>query len=156
MTGQERVRPLAQVILDSGCDIADLRPDRVERAREIACEGLLGDSCAVRNLAGEPADDHYRPHDLRHSMATYLIAAGVSGRVVMEILGHSTLGMTQRHIHVLGRWSPTRPSASRPCGHVQPPASSGSKVGARIQGRGRLSLGRLIFDTESTGRPWTV
>jgi site-specific recombinase XerD len=35
-------------------------------------------------------------------MATYLIAAGVNERVVMEILGHSTLAMTQRYSHVLG------------------------------------------------------
>lgn len=44
----------------------------------------------------------HRPHDLRHSMATYLIAAGVNERVVMQILGHSTLAMTQRYAHVLG------------------------------------------------------
>jgi integrase len=43
----------------------------------------------------------HRPHDLRHSMATYLVAAGVPERVVMEILGHSTLAMTQRYSHVL-------------------------------------------------------
>jgi site-specific recombinase XerD len=50
--------------------------------------------------AGLPTS--HRPHDLRHSMATYLIAAGVNERVVMEILGHSTRAMTQRYAHVLG------------------------------------------------------
>jgi len=44
----------------------------------------------------------HRPHDLRHSMATYLTAAGVPPRVVMEIMGHSTMAMTQRYSHVLG------------------------------------------------------
>jgi site-specific recombinase XerD len=42
------------------------------------------------------------PHTLRHSAASYLLAAGVPDRVVMEILGHSTLAMTQRYSHVLG------------------------------------------------------
>lgn len=32
-------------------------------------------------------------HDLRHSAATILLAAGVPERVVIEILGHSTLAM---------------------------------------------------------------
>jgi site-specific recombinase XerD len=53
-------------------------------------------------LAAADLPTTHRPHDLRHSMATYLIAAGVNERVVMEILGHSTLAMTQRYSHVLG------------------------------------------------------
>lgn len=35
-----------------------------------------------------------RFHDLRHSCATLLLVQGVSPRVVMEILGHSEIGMT--------------------------------------------------------------
>ncbi len=42
-----------------------------------------------------------RFHDLRHSAATILLAAGVPERVVMEILGHSTLAMAKRYQHVL-------------------------------------------------------
>jgi integrase len=42
-----------------------------------------------------------RFHDLRHSAATILLAAGVPERVVMEILGHSTLAMVKRYQHVL-------------------------------------------------------
>jgi integrase len=41
------------------------------------------------------------PHTLRHSAATYLLAAGVPDRVVMEILGHSSIAMTSRYEHVL-------------------------------------------------------
>jgi len=42
-----------------------------------------------------------RFHDLRHSAATILLAAGVPERVVMEILGHSTMAMVKRYQHVL-------------------------------------------------------
>lgn len=42
-----------------------------------------------------------RFHDLRHSAATILLAAGVPERVVMEILGHSTLAMVKCYQHVL-------------------------------------------------------
>ncbi len=36
--------------------------------------------------------DH-RPHDLRHSMATYLLMAGVDGRIVMQMMGWSQIVM---------------------------------------------------------------
>jgi site-specific recombinase XerD len=52
-------------------------------------------------LAAARLPTSHRPHDLRHSMATYLVAARVNERVVIEILGHSTLAMTQRYSHVL-------------------------------------------------------
>jgi integrase len=35
-----------------------------------------------------------RFHDLRHSAASLLLAQGVPPRVVMEILGHSQIGVT--------------------------------------------------------------
>ena len=43
-----------------------------------------------------------RFHDLRHSCATLLLVQGVSPRVVMEILGHSEIGMTMNtYSHVV-------------------------------------------------------
>lgn len=45
-----------------------------------------------------------RFHDLRHGAATYLLAAGVDLRVVMEIMGHSTITTTANtYAHVLPR-----------------------------------------------------
>lgn len=41
-----------------------------------------------------------RVHDGRHTAGTLLIESGVSPRVVMEILGHSSMRMTQRYTHV--------------------------------------------------------
>jgi site-specific recombinase XerD len=46
----------------------------------------------------------YRIHDLRHSTATYLLAAGVPARVVMELLGHSQITLT------LGTYSHVSPA----------------------------------------------
>ena len=43
-----------------------------------------------------------RFHDLRHSAATFLLSMGVHPKVVQEILGHSTIGMTMdTYSHVL-------------------------------------------------------
>jgi integrase len=43
----------------------------------------------------------FTPRALRHSTVTYLLAAGVPDRVVMDILGHSSITMTTRYEHVL-------------------------------------------------------
>jgi integrase len=42
-----------------------------------------------------------RFHDLRHSCATPLLVQEVPDRVVMQILGHSDITMTQEYIHVI-------------------------------------------------------
>ena len=43
-----------------------------------------------------------RFHDLRHTCATLLLAQGVHPRVVMEILGHSQIGITMNlYSHVI-------------------------------------------------------
>jgi integrase len=42
-----------------------------------------------------------RFHDLRHSCATLLLVQEVPDRVVMQILGHSDISMTQEYIHVI-------------------------------------------------------
>jgi integrase len=54
---------------------------------------------AILERAGLP---RRRFHDLRHSMATALLVAGVSPRVVMEMLGHSQISLTLgTYSHVL-------------------------------------------------------
>jgi site-specific recombinase XerD len=52
-----------------------------------------------------------RLHDARHTAATLLLEQGVDIRVVQQILGHSTLAVTQRYTHVtdfLGRQAAER------------------------------------------------
>jgi integrase len=59
---------------------------------------------ALLDRAGLP---RVRFHDCRHSAATLLLAQGVSARVVMDLLGHSTIGMT------LGTYSHVLPDMQR-------------------------------------------
>lgn len=54
---------------------------------------------AVRSSAGIPG---LRLHDLRHSCASFMLAAGASPRTVMKTLGHSQIGLTMNtYTHVL-------------------------------------------------------
>ena len=43
-----------------------------------------------------------RLHDLRHGRATFMLAAGVPARTIMDVLGHSEIGVTMNtYTHVL-------------------------------------------------------
>ena len=52
---------------------------------------------------------HARLHDARHTAATMLLAQRVPARVVMEILGHSTIAVTQ---NIYGHVMPEAVSAA--------------------------------------------
>jgi integrase len=59
-------------------------------------------SSVFHKLLAKAGLPELRFHDLRHSMATILLAAGVHPKVVQERLGHSTIAMTMdTYSHVL-------------------------------------------------------
>ena len=46
--------------------------------------------------------DSLRLHDLRHGCASFLLAAGIPARAIMDVLGHSEIGVTMNtYAHVL-------------------------------------------------------
>lgn len=56
---------------------------------------------AIRRLAAQARLQKCRWHTLRHTFGTLLAMSGVSLHVIRELLGHSTLAMTLRYVHVV-------------------------------------------------------
>lgn len=91
-----------------------------EHRKQAIVNGQAGNPWVFCNSRGGPLRrshfhaDHYKPllrraglpsirfHDLRHTMATMMLLAGVHPKVVQERLGHSNIGMTMdTYSHVL-------------------------------------------------------
>lgn len=53
-----------------------------------------------RDLLASLGTPHYRVHDLRHGYATMLLEQGIDPRVVMDLMGWSSLAMLKRYQHV--------------------------------------------------------
>lgn len=78
---------------DGGYVFADLTGKPIDKRRDWGAWKALLQTAGVRDA---------RLHDARHTAASLLLAGGVSPRVVMEILGHSQVGLTlNTYSHVM-------------------------------------------------------
>lgn len=75
-----------------------LRPWLAHVPLPLNLEGLKSGFRRAREAAKMP---HVHYHDLRHSCATILLGLGTPLDVVRDILGHTTIKMTERYAHAL-------------------------------------------------------
>jgi integrase len=126
VVGQPKSARSRRVILLPAASIAVLRAHRERQATErrlagdrwrehgLAFPSSLGTPLEPRNLLRHfqttcaalglrpPDRPRFTIHDLRHTAASLLLAQGVPLRVVMEILGHSQIGVTANfYSHIL-------------------------------------------------------
>jgi integrase len=91
-TGRERFVPMSETCF---LILSDLSIDRKHKK----VFGLLCINRAWYAALKEAGLRDFHFHDLRHTTATRLAAAGADGFVIAEILGHSNLQTTKRYAH---------------------------------------------------------
>lgn len=64
----------------------------------LTTQGVARALAAIAVAAG--VETRVTPHMLRHTVATLLLRHGADIRVVQEVLGHSSISMTERYTHV--------------------------------------------------------
>jgi integrase/recombinase XerC len=104
---KERLVPVGDVALDALRDYCAAAAPRSDRSRSALFQNARGGRLTARSverivarysrrLAGGPVS----PHALRHSFATHLLDEGADLRAIQELLGHASLGTTQKYTHL--------------------------------------------------------
>ncbi len=128
--GKERLVPIAPLALDLlHLYLQEARPSfekyegedglfLTKRARPMTRVRFWQNVKQYCRLADVPEDTS--PHTLRHSFATHLLEGGADLRSIQEMLGHSSLGVTQIYTHVSSARKREVYDATHPRAHREP------------------------------------
>lgn len=102
--GKRRTVPLNAVAREAILTRARFRAERCPDARLVFCDsngkGIGSVKTAFATACKRAGLTDFRFHDLRHTCAAWLVQAGVPLTEVRDVLGHSTVKMTERYAHL--------------------------------------------------------
>ncbi|MEW6544610.1 MAG: site-specific tyrosine recombinase/integron integrase [Nitrospirota bacterium] len=137
---KERIVPIGDVAVEAVREYRSLLPPssfRLHPSGEPVFLNNRGGRLTVRSVerivgrySSRLAGGRISPHALRHSFATHLLDEGADLRAIQEMLGHASLGTTQKYTHLatdhlMQVYDRTHPRAGR---HTQ--AATGGRTGA--------------------------
>jgi len=104
--GKERLVPIAPVVVEAlDHYLGHFRLQGEQQALFLSAKGKRLDRSAIWRQVKERAQlagisKEISPHTLRHCFATHLLEQGADLRVIQEMLGHASIGTTDRYTQV--------------------------------------------------------
>lgn len=102
--GRRRAIPLNDDAVSALCDQLRWVERHIGRSRWVFAVGVDARLTTLQNgfaaACRRASIDDFRIHDLRHTFASWLAMGGVSLYVIKDLLGHSSVTVTERYAHL--------------------------------------------------------
>lgn len=103
-SGKRRALPLNAEARSALLSRARFRAEHCPASPWVFCHAtgdrLIDLRGSFRSACRSAGISDFRIHDLRHTFASWLVQAGVSLAEIRDLLGHGSVGMTERYAHV--------------------------------------------------------
>lgn len=105
-SGRRRIVPLNQQAVDALIELRKFRDTHCPNSPHVLCtksgRRIKDPRKGVANALHRAGIENFRVHDLRHTFASWLVQRDVSLYQMRDLLGHSTIKMTERYAHLVG------------------------------------------------------